>query len=191
MSLFSLARQFPTDGFEELFLQGRIEEETIPNYKAERYYPVRLGEVLNSRYQVVAKLGFGTASTIWLCRDLDENRLLTLKVCIVEKHSEPDNESAISDYLKSIDAAGHPGRDLLRLVLDQFQVAGPRGTHHCLLFDPLGISLTEYRNRFPRKRLPENLLQHILRLVLVGLDFLHQAGVVHTGESTSNLKRHR
>lgn len=76
------ARQFPTDGFEELPLQKRIEEETIPNYKAERYYTVRLGEVFNSRYQVVAKLGFGTASTIWLCRDLEENRLLTLKVCM-------------------------------------------------------------------------------------------------------------
>jgi hypothetical protein len=31
---------------------------------------VRLGEVFESRYQVVAKLGHGTASTVWLCRDL-------------------------------------------------------------------------------------------------------------------------
>ena len=148
---------------------------------------MQLGEVFNSRYQVVAKLGFGTSSTIWLCRDLEKSRLLTLKVCIVGKHSGPDNEAAISDYLTPIDAAGHPGKDLLRLVLDHFQVAGPGGTHHCLLFEPLGISLTEYRNRFPRKRLPENLLQHVLRLILVGLDFLHQAGVVHTGESTSRV----
>jgi hypothetical protein len=31
---------------------------------------VHLGEVFQSRYQVVAKLGFGVYSTVWLCRDL-------------------------------------------------------------------------------------------------------------------------
>jgi hypothetical protein len=48
----------------------KIEEESVPGYKAESFYPVTLGEVFNSRYQVLAKLGFGTASTAWLCRDL-------------------------------------------------------------------------------------------------------------------------
>lgn len=47
-----------------------IEEETLPGYIAERYYPVHIGQIFNSRYQVVTKLGFGATSTIWLCRDL-------------------------------------------------------------------------------------------------------------------------
>lgn len=34
------------------------------------FYPVRIGEVLRERYQVVAKLGWGAHSTIWLCHDL-------------------------------------------------------------------------------------------------------------------------
>lgn len=66
-----LARNSPVDGFEKLSLEEKIEEEQVPAYKAERFYPVRLGEVVKSRYQIVAKLGFGTASTIWLCRDLE------------------------------------------------------------------------------------------------------------------------
>lgn len=48
-----------------------IEEETLPGYLAERYYPVRLGEVSQSRYKVIAKLGYGSSSTVWLCRDLE------------------------------------------------------------------------------------------------------------------------
>lgn len=48
----------------------QIEEEGVIGYKANLFYPVRLGEVFQSRYQVVAKLGFGTTSTVWLCRDL-------------------------------------------------------------------------------------------------------------------------
>lgn len=50
-----------------------VEEESIPNYKAQRYYPVRIGEVFNERYQVIGKLGYGSSSTVWLCRDLGYN----------------------------------------------------------------------------------------------------------------------
>ena len=47
-----------------------IEEETVPGYVASRYYPVRIGEILRDRYQIVGKLGFGATSTVWLARDL-------------------------------------------------------------------------------------------------------------------------
>lgn len=182
MTRSGLTRTFPTDGFEEIPVQEKIEEETVPDYKAERFYPVRLGEVFNSRYQVVAKLGFGITSTIWLCRDLDRGLLLTLKVCIATQDAaKVDNEVAISNYLKSVDAAEHPGRQLLRLVLDHFQLSGPHGTHQCLLFNPLGISFSLFRNLFPQKGLSPKLLQQTLQLVLLGLDFLHQTGVIHTG----------
>lgn len=62
--------KFPNEGFEKLPLDDKVEEETVPQYRADKFYPVRLGEVFCSRYQVAAKLGFGTSSTIWLCRDL-------------------------------------------------------------------------------------------------------------------------
>lgn len=48
----------------------RIEEETIPDYLVAHYYPVRIGNVIHDRYQVVGKLGYGTTSTVWLARDL-------------------------------------------------------------------------------------------------------------------------
>jgi hypothetical protein len=39
-----------------------IEEESIPNYKAQRYYPVEIGDVFNHRYRVVGKLGYARPS---------------------------------------------------------------------------------------------------------------------------------
>jgi hypothetical protein len=57
--------------FESLPATKRIEEETVLNYKAERYYPVQIGDVFHSRYRILAKLGFGMISTVWLCRDLE------------------------------------------------------------------------------------------------------------------------
>lgn len=48
----------------------KIEEETLGGYLPERFYPVRIGEAFNSRYQVIGKLGYGATSTVWLARDL-------------------------------------------------------------------------------------------------------------------------
>lgn len=63
-------RQFPTSGYVILDPSEKIEEEKLPLYVSEDYYPVHIGEVFASRYQVVSKLGYGTSSTAWLCRDL-------------------------------------------------------------------------------------------------------------------------
>lgn len=55
--------------FDVLPLHDLVEEETVPNYDPSKFFPIHLGAVLRSRYRVVAKLGFGTSSTVWLCRD--------------------------------------------------------------------------------------------------------------------------
>jgi serine/threonine-protein kinase SRPK3 len=41
-----------------------VEEETLRDYKAERFFPVRIGEPFEDRYQTVSKLGYGSASTV-------------------------------------------------------------------------------------------------------------------------------
>lgn len=66
----SQPRIFPSTGFDALDPSEIFEEEGLPDYFKERYYPVHIGEVFNSQYQVVSKLGFGSSSTAWLCRDL-------------------------------------------------------------------------------------------------------------------------
>lgn len=47
-----------------------VEEEKTPSYDPKLFYPARLGEILNARYQLATKLGYGTSSTVWLARDL-------------------------------------------------------------------------------------------------------------------------
>lgn len=55
--------------FVRSFMNEPIEEETLPNYRRESFYPIRLGDEINNRYRIVTKLGFGTSSTVWLARD--------------------------------------------------------------------------------------------------------------------------
>ena len=47
-----------------------FEEERLPWYSADQFYPVRMGEIFISKYKVVGKLGYGAHSTVWLCRDI-------------------------------------------------------------------------------------------------------------------------
>jgi hypothetical protein len=55
----------------QLDLSIPVEEEKTPDYHADRFYPIQLGEVLNGRYQIATKLGYGANATVWLARDLD------------------------------------------------------------------------------------------------------------------------
>lgn len=47
-----------------------FEEETLKHYDPDNFYPVRIGDTYRERYTIVAKLGYGNESTVWLCRDL-------------------------------------------------------------------------------------------------------------------------
>lgn len=47
-----------------------VDEELGPGYNPNHYYPATPGEVLANRYQLLVKIGWGTASTVWLAKDV-------------------------------------------------------------------------------------------------------------------------
>lgn len=63
-------RNVRSSGFLALDHTKKIEEERMPAYDRDLYYPVQIGDIFQSRYQVISKLGFGANSTVWLCRDV-------------------------------------------------------------------------------------------------------------------------
>lgn len=60
---------FPKSGFE--LVKDQLGEERFEEFKKGQYYPVNIGDVFSSKYQIVGKLGFGVTSTVWLARDLE------------------------------------------------------------------------------------------------------------------------
>jgi hypothetical protein len=108
-----------------------------------------------------------------------EATLVALKVCTSDE--ETTQEFAISHHIKSIEA-DHPGKQRLRVALDGFQLNDNSHVHQCLVFAPLGLTYTQFRNMFPSKALDKDLLKQSLLMIFLGLDFSHQAGVVHTGK---------
>ncbi|KKY16588.1 putative protein kinase domain protein [Diplodia seriata] len=180
---------FPNKGFTPIPADKKVEEETIPDYVATRYYPVRIGEVLRDRYQIVGKLGYGVTSTVWLARDLSGCQHVALKLFI---HSEAMG-SYLGDELnvfKRIESASkrHPGRHAVRSLLDSFDVTGPKGQHRCLVHPPLWESILDIRHRNPVRRLPAPVIAFVLKRLFHALDFLHnECHVAHTDIKEANI----
>lgn len=60
----------PSSHYDTISTLKQIEEETQPKYHPDHFYPAKLNEILEGRYQIIAKLGYGVTATVWLAQDL-------------------------------------------------------------------------------------------------------------------------
>jgi serine/threonine protein kinase len=92
-----------------------------------------------------------------------------------------DREIAIDEHLKN-NPVEHDGDELVRRVVDSFEVASLKGNHKCILYQPLGMSFSNFLKLFPQNRFPKELAQRSIQLLLIAIDYLHQCNIVHTGK---------
>ncbi|PGH34762.1 CMGC/SRPK protein kinase [[Emmonsia] crescens] len=177
-----------TPSFVTLPRELPIEEETLPYYKPEQYYPVNIGDVYNARYQIAGKLGYGAYSTNWLCQDLQDNKYRVLKVSTMlpDFPTATERELKTYEHLSQVDSA-HPGQSLIRGLYDSFDLQGSAGKHRCLVLQSMHMTVLDMMRLNPRPfDLP--LLKLTLKRLLLALDFLHnEAQIIHTDLKTDNL----
>lgn len=109
----------------------RREEETNSWYSVKNFYPATIGEIFQNTYQVIAKLGYGTASTSWLCRGLRHHRYVTLKI-YASRESQTAREVAALTHINAVLAASQNANHRIGAAsvrtLDQFQISRPRSS---------------------------------------------------------------
>ncbi|GFN12640.1 putative protein kinase [Aspergillus tubingensis] len=174
-----------SSGYPILDSAKKIEEERMPAYERGLYYPVKLGDVFYSRYQVISKLGFGANSTVWFCRDLQHHRYIALKIQISSSRS--NQEVRVLEHLSRIKSQ-HPGSSLVRQLIEKFEVTSLKGIHQCIVYEPLLTSLLHFQATLDSMSLPEDLLKGALQQLLLALDYLHsEAHVIHTDIQAKNI----
>ncbi|KAH8585940.1 kinase-like domain-containing protein [Bisporella sp. PMI_857] len=153
-----LPRQFPSSGFEVIDPLQMVEEERLPFYNRDDYYPMRIGAVIKDRCQVVAKLGYGTSSTVWLCHDLRDRKYWILKVHV--NTLKRNEELEVYRHLAGA-RTEHPGREYIRQLEDSFKLKA-------LMANTIVFQQT--------------LVASALNQILIGLNFIHEATVIHTDD---------
>ncbi|EFR04873.1 CMGC protein kinase [Nannizzia gypsea CBS 118893] len=181
----STPRNFSKAGTDLIDQLLEFEEETLPTYRPEKYYPVHQGEVLHNRYQMLAKLGYGVTSTVWFGKDLLDSKYVVLKVYVTGQ--ETNHELQVYERMNSV-PTGHPGKRFIRKLLNHFSIEGPHGWHVCLVHEPLGISASELMQWIPGQAMTLEDLKPCIRQLLVILDYLHSVpNVIHTDLQLKNL----
>ncbi|KAL8885807.1 MAG: hypothetical protein Q9215_006388 [Flavoplaca cf. flavocitrina] len=89
---------FTNSNFKILPSDQPIEEEVHDNPTKRRYYPVRTGDLIRGKYQVLGKLGYGLGSTVWLANELSGfNILLGINdKSIIQRFVEAEQEHSLA-----------------------------------------------------------------------------------------------
>lgn len=170
-----------------------IEEEKVPGYDPKFFYHPNPNDIVNGKYELKAKLGYGTTSTVWLAQDTtrwrigSSNPYVAIKFNDNRAHDEATSKHEL-DILQHIASlgSGESGRRYIRTVSDSFEISGPHGSHFCLVFEPMREPIWLLRRRLGGDKVTREFLpifKMYIMALLNGLEFLHgKCRVIHTGE---------
>ncbi|XP_067643162.1 SRSF protein kinase 3 isoform X2 [Eurosta solidaginis] len=171
-------------------LYGSDEEQEDPSqYCRGGYHPVIIGDIFDNRFRVVRKLGWGHFSTVWLCRDLKEEKYVALKVVKSAPHyiETAADEIRLLEAIRDADPLDAKRERIVRL-LNHFTIRGVNGKHYCLVFEALGCSLYKLIVKNNYQGLAIAQVRNIIKQVLEGLDYLHtKCNIIHTDIKPENI----
>ncbi|KAJ7686685.1 kinase-like domain-containing protein [Mycena rosella] len=154
-----------------------------PNLDQTQFLPVAKGELFSGRYEALRTLGRGIHSTVWLVRDIRTQQEAAMKVMVASltNNNRGPDELGIMTILRD-SSPESLGKVHTCQLLDSFVHDGPHGSHICLILELMGMSIADVYLSF-RASLPLILVQRVAKHVLLGLQYVHAAGVIHTGDN--------
>lgn len=75
----------------------------------------------------------------------------------------------------------HRGKENIRQLTDTFELRGPHGMHDVFVMSPMGMSLRTFQEMQRAQVFEPPLVRGGISQVVLGLGYLHEAGIIHTG----------
>lgn len=159
----------------EIYRSTRLDDvEDVEMYALGGYYPVDLQSILNNRFKIIHKLGYGGFATIWLAQDLNKNKNVALKILVA---NAPSSDATFLTLLQE-QGANHPN---IMSLQDVFTIQGPNGTHQCLVLDVVGPRMKRIANG--NHELSRVMVRDAARQIAEGVAYLHSIGICHGGKA--------
>ncbi|VEL19364.1 unnamed protein product [Protopolystoma xenopodis] len=175
------------ESYNEVLGSDDDEQEDPRDYCKDGYHPVKIGQVYNSRYHVVRKLGWGHFSTVWLCWDLQAKRFVAMKIVKSALHYTETalDEIRLLTCVRDSDPSD-PFRQRTVQLLDDFRVSGLNDV--CMIFEILGHNLLKLIIRSSYRGIPLENVRSIIKQTLQGLHYLHtKCQIIHTDIKPENV----
>ncbi|KAL4886033.1 kinase-like domain-containing protein [Aspergillus karnatakaensis] len=160
-----------------------LEEITEPwsDYNTEEtnrpFYPVFIGEVIQARYQIEHKIGFGGFSTVWMAHDLQDKKDVAVQFLRSGEGSERE--------IRKHDQIRHLVQDQSHLVtyINTFEIVAPQGHRHRILVLPLKGPCMTFK---AMQGMPVASRMFAAKQLLMALEALHKADIVHRDLNDGN-----
>jgi len=141
------------------------------------------GEVLNERYVLIRKIGYGAFSSVWLTFDKNDQKFYAIKIYNHEDYDEGERELNILMKIKKYNCP-----NLIKLV-DHFIMKYDGEKYICIITELYAGSIYDimkddkYENGFPIET-----VKSIIKQILIGLDVLHnQMKIIHCDIKPENI----
>ena len=156
--------------------------ERMGKYRPGGYHPITIGDELHARYRVLYKLGHGTYSTTWLARDECSRKFVAVKVGTAESNPREANILSALATTPNPKSIGSPGRAMIPLVLDGFNILGRNGIYPCYVTAPARASLSDVQEASSNGMFQLDVARSLVAQLTLAVVFTHSQGFVHGGE---------
>jgi serine/threonine-protein kinase SRPK3 len=139
--------------------------------------------VLNKKYIVLAEIGHGAFSTVWISYNVNDRKYYAIKIINAEDFDYGEDEVELMRKMRNEKCK------YMTILIDDFVMTSDAGEHVCMVFEVLAgsvHSLMKYGEYVDG--LPFKVVQEIVRQLLVGMDVLNRkVKVIHTDIKPENI----